>query len=199
MLGLKSEYALPLVHSYDCLRCLPRIYWPHSIPRRPGLKLSARAYSLTIVACLAVTLFCLIYPIYVIRPFRGQGVRELAAALLVIRFRPFVDGLCVVLAVVALARYWPLQSRRWRRAGTAAATLGVCAFGALSLVNVYELMFHPINAPAVEAAADSKLDKNEMVIAVRINGASRAYPIRSISYHHIVNDTVGGLPVVATY
>jgi hypothetical protein len=34
---------------------------------------------------------------------------------------------------------------------------------------------------------------------VRVAGIARAYPIRSISYHHVVNDTVGGVPIVATY
>ncbi len=28
---------------------------------------------------------------------------------------------------------------------------------------------------------------------------ARAYPIRSISYHHVVNDRLGGVPIAATY
>jgi hypothetical protein len=46
---------------------------------------------------------------------------------------------------------------------------------------------------------NTKLDGKEMVIAVNVGGAARAYPIRIISYHHIANDTVGGVPIVATY
>jgi hypothetical protein len=38
-----------------------------------------------------------------------------------------------------------------------------------------------------------------MVIAVAVNGVNRAYPIREMAYHHVVNDTVGGEPVAATY
>ncbi len=38
-----------------------------------------------------------------------------------------------------------------------------------------------------------------MVMAVHLGGEARAYPIRIVSYHHIVNDVVGGLPIVATY
>jgi hypothetical protein len=66
-------------------------------------------------------------------------------------------------------------------------------------VNVYELMFHPMSSPTFVSAAEVKLDKDEKVIAIAVNGAARAYPIRSISYHHIVNDVVGGVPIVATY
>jgi hypothetical protein len=71
--------------------------------------------------------------------------------------------------------------------------------GYLTRLNVYELMFHPVGAPQFTSIADAHLDKDDMLIAVRVNGVSRAYPIREMGYHHIVNDTVGGQPIVATY
>ena len=80
-----------------------------------------------------------------------------------------------------------------------AGVVAVTAFAALFRVNVYEAMFHPLGAPAFESAGESKLDKDEKVIAIEVNGAARAYPIRGMSYHHIVNDWVGGVPVAATY
>jgi len=158
-----------------------------------------RRFSLLLAGCLVVSLFCLLYPVYVIRPFRAQGVRELADALLVLRFRPLVMVASVVFAMAAVIRYWALQPRRWRRAGAVLGASGVCAFAVLSRVNIYELMFHPLGAPAFVSAADSRLDKDEKVIAIQVSGVSRAYPIRSISYHHIVNDVVDGVPVAATY
>jgi hypothetical protein len=60
-------------------------------------------------------------------------------------------------------------------------------------------MFHPIGAPQVEPAALAKVDPDDMVIAVKLNGSARAYPIREMGYHHIANDWVGGEPIVATY
>ncbi len=36
------------------------------------------------------------------------------------------------------------------------------------------------------------VDKDDMVLAVQINSESRAYPIREMAYHHVVNDTVSG-------
>jgi hypothetical protein len=60
-------------------------------------------------------------------------------------------------------------------------------------------MFHPMGRPNFVAATDTKLDGAEMVMAVHIAGEARAYPIRIVSYHHIVNDVVGGVPIVATY
>ena len=36
-------------------------------------------------------------------------------------------------------------------------------------------------------------------IAVTLGGESRAYPIREMGYHHVVNDRLHGLPIVVTY
>jgi len=60
-------------------------------------------------------------------------------------------------------------------------------------------MFRPMDRPSFLPASQTKLDGGEEVIAVRVGRAARAYPIRSLSYHHIVNDVLGGLPIVATY
>jgi hypothetical protein len=37
------------------------------------------------------------------------------------------------------------------------------------------------------------------VLAVTVGEESVAYPIRLMGYHHLVGDTVGGVPIVATY
>ncbi|MGH6954489.1 MAG: DUF3179 domain-containing protein [Alphaproteobacteria bacterium] len=40
---------------------------------------------------------------------------------------------------------------------------------------------------------------NEPVVSVVIAGEARAYPLRVLIWHEIVNDTVGGVPVAVTY
>jgi hypothetical protein len=40
---------------------------------------------------------------------------------------------------------------------------------------------------------------SDVVLAVNLNGEAAAYPIRLMAYHHVVQDTVGGTPIVATY
>jgi hypothetical protein len=40
---------------------------------------------------------------------------------------------------------------------------------------------------------------DDTVVAVEINGEARAYPIRYLQWHEIVNDVVGGVPVAVTY
>lgn len=57
-----------------------------------------------------------------------------------------------------------------------------------------------IDKPQFEGAAQStSLSATEPVIGLDINGDARAYPLRILIWHEIVNDEVGGVPVVVTY
>jgi len=154
---------------------------------------------LMLAPCLALSLAALAYPLYVIRPFRPQGVTELTMALAVLRFRPLLEAMFALAAMATLVWYWLREPRWGRRCGAIAGTFLVCASAGLSRVNVYEQMFHPLDHPSFSPVAESKLDGKEKVIAVTIGSVARAYPIRGMSYHHIVNDTLGGVPIVATY
>lgn len=165
-----------------------------SEPRR------VRRLSLAVLlSCLTLSLFCVVYPFYVIRPFRAQGARELVAALVVMRFRFAAMMISVAAALVALVLYWRAQPRRWRRVFLTFGAVFVCILAALARVNIYELMFHPDVRPSFDTASHTKLDKDEKVIAVKVGGAARAYPVRNISYHHIINDVLDKVAIVATY
>ena len=158
-----------------------------------------RRFLLYAVPCLLASFFLLAYPVYVIRPFRAQGVRELSVALFVARYRaPVMVALAA--AVFAALIWYGRRERRWlRRTASGAAALAVAAMALASRVNIYELMFHPLGPPAFMAVSQSRLDGDEMVIAIQVGPVARAYPIRNISYYHIVNDLVDGVPIVATY
>lgn len=51
----------------------------------------------------------------------------------------------------------------------------------------------------VAASAPTGLGPMEPVISVGINGDWRAYPLRILLFHEIVNDVVGGVPILVTY
>jgi hypothetical protein len=154
--------------------------------------------ALLLVSC-AVALFCLVYPIWVTWPFRHQGATELALALKILEFRPIVMGIAVFFAAFAAVQCWRAQRTRWKRGLAVLGAIAVFGFAALARINIYELMFHPVDRPEFVAANATKLDGAEKVLAIRIGDEARAYPIRSISYHHVVNDRLGGVPIVATY
>ncbi len=43
------------------------------------------------------------------------------------------------------------------------------------------------------------INDSDVVVGVEINGDARAYPIRIIAWHEMVNDTIGGVPVSLAY
>ena len=51
------------------------------------------------------------------------------------------------------------------------------------------------NPPMLTAAEAEYLDDSDRVFGVTINGESRAYPLRIVNAHEMVNDTVGGEPI----
>lgn len=59
--------------------------------------------------------------------------------------------------------------------------------------------------PPVESAGeprfseDAWIDGDEKVLGVVVDGDARAYPLRMLSQHEVVNDEVGGTPLAVTY
>lgn len=50
-----------------------------------------------------------------------------------------------------------------------------------------------------QAAKIDDIGANEPVIRLEVGGVARAYPLRVLTWHEIVNDTVAGIPVAVTY
>jgi hypothetical protein len=152
-----------------------------------------------LLASLCALLFSL-YPIYVIRPFRAQEPAPLQRALWVIQH----DRWILLVSVVLLATGAFLA---WRRSGwvsklfllTPAVGIALLAT-TVSWINPYEqLMFHGLGQPHYVSIQQAGIDPKDMVIAVKSGGESRAYPIREMAYHHVVNDRLHELPIVVTY
>lgn len=85
-----------------------------------------------------------------------------------------------------------VQSWRWGFVVLAAALLAAPA--------AWFARLHLSPSPAPRSfAALANLDRNAAVLGVTINGASRAYPLRSLIGVEVVNDEVGGQPIVVTF
>lgn len=166
----------------------------NSASSKPG-----RIVALVLFVLVVLAFGLLIYPLMIIQPFKHQDEGDLKAALWVMRWRPYFEIAVVAAALYTMVWYWRQKRRIWGRVLAVIGVAIVCGGAALTRINVYEIMFHHYDQPTYSPVADSKLDGGEMVIAINLNGQARAYPIRSMSYHHVVNDEVGGIPVVATY
>lgn len=168
---------------------------PHTKKRLQNFLLGSCLF-LVSLAALAFAL----YPTYVIRPFREQKPASLQRALWVmLHDKVILFGVFLLLTMCALFI--------WRRAGWAARLLLLAPAMAISLlaaaaawVNPYEqLMFHPFGEPRYVTIQQAGVDSKDMVIAVTVDGESRAYPIREMGYHHVVNDRLHQLPIAVTY
>ena len=151
-------------------------------------------FTLLVLASLAVVFI----PAYIIRPFRAQSPEGLRLALALSTWAPVVTvaaGLAALLLAIGLFR----GARRRQKALVTLGMLLMVASAALARYNYFERVFRPVTTPQFEPAAQVQLDADEMVLAVRSGPHSRAYPIRAMAYHHLVNDTLGGVPLVATY
>ncbi|MCP5046529.1 MAG: DUF3179 domain-containing protein [bacterium] len=59
----------------------------------------------------------------------------------------------------------------------------------------------PIDKPKYwgKKEGDGVFFPHEPVISIEINGEAKAYPLSILMFHEIVNDTIGGTPISATY
>ncbi|CAN5413622.1 hypothetical protein BH11BAC5_BH11BAC5_16960 [soil metagenome] len=60
-------------------------------------------------------------------------------------------------------------------------------------------MFYKPTQVVMANETNNKVDSGRLVIGVINNGEAKAYPIRFLGYHHQVQDTVGGKPLLITY
>ena len=56
-----------------------------------------------------------------------------------------------------------------------------------------------LNPKFVTGKKAFSLKTHDQVIAVKIGDDTRAYPIKILNHHEVVNDTVGGVPIAVTF
>jgi thiol:disulfide interchange protein len=156
---------------------------------------------LLLLLIIAASVAFVVVPVFLIQPFRPQTEGALATGYEVRRVAPWATLALVAAGGWLVWRMWRASSRWWARALMVLLLLPVPACAWAARQNVYELMFNPFEAPAYarpEEAAEYVGD-GDMVLAVERGGERVAYPVRLMAYHHLVADSVGGVPVVATY
>jgi uncharacterized protein DUF3179 len=153
---------------------------------------------LLIVGLTIVALGLFLVPALIIRPFQYQSPTALSLAIALKRIAPLLTLAVLAGALMLGMRLWQ-GSSRISRAGVALAILLTAASATMVRANYFEWMFRPIPAAGFVPASDAHLRDREMVMVVRIGPDARAYPIRQMAYHHVLNDTVGEVPIAVTY
>ena len=157
------------------------------------------AWVTLLVVVLAVLTMVLV-PVFVIMPFKAQTQGGMELSYTLKRWSPLVSLVASALALGLAVWLWPRSRRWWRKAALVVVIIPLLAATWFARQNHFEWMFRPIPDPrfiAIDQAKD--LGSGEPIIAVTDRGEALAFPITRIGYHHLVNTTLGGVPIVATY
>ena len=147
----------------------------------------------------ATVLVIVLTPVFLIMPFKAQTARTMEISYLMRRWSPWLTILASIVILTLVVKLW-LGGRWWSRIALVVLLLPVLGATWLARQNHFEWMFNPLPNPAyVKTAGASFVNDDDRLMVVAINGEAVAYPIRLMGYHHVVEDTVGGTPIVATY
>ena len=154
----------------------------------------------TIVLLFAVVALTMVaIPVWLIMPFKPQTPRGLDIAFTLKRWSPIVT-LIGVITIVALTVYlW--RGARWFKRTVLVVLIALASLLAwFARQNHFEWMFNPLPAASFAQISDAAFVADaDQVMAVVVNDEAVAYPIREMAYHHVVEDTIGGTPIAATY
>lgn len=152
-----------------------------------------------LIATILVVAAVVAIPVFLIMPFKSQTPSGVELSFALRRWSPLVTagGLGVGLLLVALL--WR-GARRWGRALAVLALVPLGAAAWFARQNHFEWMFAPLEGVSrVTLSGAGFVQPGDMVMGIVSNGVAMAYPVSQVAYHHVVNDTVGGVPIAATY
>ena len=154
---------------------------------------------LSFFVLIVIVLAIVLTPVFLIMPFKAQTPRTMEVSYLMRRWSPIVTIVASLVILGLTLGLW-FGGRWWSRAFMLVLLVPTLGATWLARQNHFEWMFNPLPNPAYAKVADASfVNDNDRVLAVKIGSESVAYPIRLMAYHHLVGDTVGGTPIVATY
>lgn len=148
----------------------------------------------------AVSFAVVAVPVVLIRPFAPQTPASVAVAFALRRWSPWVTLAAALIGLGLALRIWRNSPRFVPRLGLSVLLLVTLVTTWAARQNHFEWMFAPLpDARFIRAAEARAVEPSDMVLAVLVKGDAAAYPVRQLAYHHLVEDDVGGVPIVATY
>jgi hypothetical protein len=162
--------------------------------------LSRRTAWILLLGISLASLSMVALPIWIIQPFRPQSARGLEVSYALRHWSPHVTIIALAFGLMLSLWLWRSSRRWWRKALLVIVLIPLLATTWFARQNHFEWMFHPLaNAAYARTSEAGFVADRDIVMAVESNGEAAAYPVRQMAYHHLVQDVVGGTPVVATY
>ncbi|AMR30373.1 hypothetical protein A0256_02540 [Mucilaginibacter sp. PAMC 26640] len=137
---------------------------------------------------------------YLLMPFPGSQNIEaitlcyyLEAAVLPLR----IIGVVIIAAYIIV--FFNRNTRTNKIVKLSVLALCLLSFYFTDYLFKAEVMFKETLKPRFANGLQSKVPQRYLVIGVVHNGVAKAYPIVYLGYHHKVQDSIGGKPVLVTY
>ena len=155
---------------------------------------------ITLIAVSILAVAVVFIPAWIIQPFKPQTVSGLSLSYTLKRLSPVLTVVALVVIFGLTVFLWRRSRRWWRKAALVIIPILPIVSVWFARQNHFEWMFNPLSNPLYAAVNDTDfVEPADMVLAVENNGDAAAYPVRQLAYHHVVQDVVGGTPIVATY
>ena len=135
--------------------------------------------------------------VYFIMPMPGsQEIKSIDIAYFLYTHRWYFRIACGIMITSGIVSAFNKKFRILPALSLVAAIAVICLFN--FRMNA-ESMFRQPEKLTLKPKAENIVGDSSLVICVENNGKVKAYPIRFMSYHHQVQDTVGELPLIITY
>jgi hypothetical protein len=162
--------------------------------------LSRKAAWLLLLVITLLALAIVVAPVWIIQPFRPQSPRGVEVSYALRRWSPWLTLIALAFGLFLMVKLWRGSRRWWKKAFLVLVLIPLLAATWFARQNHFEWMFNPLAQAAYAKASQADfVEEADIVVGVESNGEAAAYPIRLMAYHHLVQDTVGGTPIVATY
>lgn len=161
--------------------------------------LNRRTAWITLLVIALIALAIVVLPAWIVQPFKPQSQRGLEVSYEMRRWSPLLTLVALASGLMLVLWLWR-GSRWWRKALLLMVLIPLLASTWFARQNHFEWMFNPLANAAYAKTNDAGFVTDaDVVIAVESHGEAVAYPVRLMAYHHLVQDVVGGTPIVATY
>jgi len=146
---------------------------------------------------LALLLIFELLNVYFIMPFPGsQNIESINFAYVLYSYRWFFR---IIFSVYILLGFKDIIKSNYK---LIPVFVSLIVFIAIYIINFKMSADHIFLQPSqlkFENIKNNNLDRSGLIIGVTINEEAKAYPIRYLSYHHQIQDLVGGENIIVTY
>ena len=135
--------------------------------------------------------------VYFIMPMPGsQEMNSISIAYTLYSFRWWFRILFGAMIVIGFLKSWDTK-RKWVRIISLIPVLGIIFL--FNFVMTADKMFLEPNQLILKNSSENLIPQDRLIIGITHNGESKAYPVEFLTYHHQIQDIIGGKPVMITY